>query len=576
MSRAPSYRRRRPAAATLAVAVLAALSVLTGCVSLPTDGPVETGSDVAPPDDGLEVFAPGPAVDAGPEEIVQGFLLAAGSGLGDDFARAHEFLTAAGADSWVPTQGVTIYATDSLEITPATDTESGDVTVTVSATVAGTLDEEGSYTQATPGPPQDFTFVMVKTVDDQWRISQLDAGVLMSGVTFGQQYRSSHVYFLGTDDANRLVPDTRWVPRSGSADAVVEALLGGPSEWLRDAAFSAFPDGTSMGLDGVELEDRGATVTLSTQMLAANAARRALAQAQLEATLGELGHVGRVEMSVDGTVLTVDDAGAAIGLTPLAPRAPTVVTPDGLATVSADRLVAVDGTTRMPEGLDSIALPYGDGPGVGVVDLDTLVTLPTASTSSVPLLEPGGPMLAPSYDVEGWVWTGSTTASAEGALTAVDPVSGTTVEVQSPGLAGAAVEAIRVSREGARLAYALRTDDAVALYVAAIVRDADGTPSRVAEGVRVGQALTSVRALVWVGEAEIAVLGTTDDALTTVLVGVGGPSRQLPTVESAVALAAGDSDRELYLVTAEGLVYGRSGTGWRVLHEGVGLPAYPG
>src|SRR5690606_24961917 len=106
--------RMRSRMLVIAVVVLIAL---TGCLSLPSDGGVHVGQDGPPADGGLEVVAPGPSEDATPEGIVQGFLLASSFGLGDDFVRAREFMTAAGTSSWNPLGGVTIYSdADPLEV----------------------------------------------------------------------------------------------------------------------------------------------------------------------------------------------------------------------------------------------------------------------------------------------------------------------------------------------------------------------------------------------------------------------------------------------------------------------------
>src|SRR5690606_22931152 len=93
-------------------------ALLAGCIAMPTDGPVNEGVQGAPPDDGLELFAPGPAVDATPSEIVNGFIVATGAGVGDDYDRAREFMTEEGDAGWDTSTGVTVYTnSDSLVTT---------------------------------------------------------------------------------------------------------------------------------------------------------------------------------------------------------------------------------------------------------------------------------------------------------------------------------------------------------------------------------------------------------------------------------------------------------------------------
>lgn len=569
----------RRARVTTMVAVLA-LALLGGCVSLPTDGAVQPGLEGPPEDGGLELVAPGPADDASPEDIVEGFLLASSLGIGDDFTRAREFMTPAGASQWDPYGGVTVYS-DSPPATITVGEEDDDglgVPVTVSVPVAATVAPDGTYTVASPGTAQSFTFEMVKIVDDQWRISQLDPGVLMSVVTFGTQYRDLSVYFLSGDPEPRLVPDMRWVPRSSSVLGAVRALLDGPADWLpAPAVVTAFPSGTELAIEGVEIDDRVATIALSAEFLSASAADRAYAQHQLEATLGQLGQVSRVEITVDGSVVSVDANLAVVADTPVPTRGPTVLTEDGFATVSGNSVTLVAGAEPPPIQVSDIALPYGDGAAVGLSGPGSLVALELDGSSATTLLAPGGELLPPSYDDHGWVWTGAAGPNPEaGVLTVIDPVAGNPVSVAAPALAGADVVALRVSREGSRLAYALRTDDGVTVYVAAIERDDDGLPVAVSAGHAVSAPLTVVRDLVWVDEVELGVLGAIESTVTVLLVAVGGQTGPLPSIEDSARIAAGDGPRELFLVTTDEELYGRSGNGWRPVAQGVTDPAFPG
>ncbi|WP_420112845.1 LpqB family beta-propeller domain-containing protein [Pseudactinotalea sp.] len=568
-------RRRACALAVLMV------TVMTGCLALPTDGSIQQGFDAPPVDSGLELVAPGPADDVPPEDIVQGFLLASSFGLGDDFGRAREFMTAAGASQWNALDGVIIYS-DAVPLEVTLDPEvPGAVgrSVTVRATVAATVAPDGTYTEAAPGTEQEFHYQLVQIVGDQWRISQLGSGVLMSEVTFGTQYREVPIYFLSGDDEPRLVPDLRWLPRSRTVTNSVRALLGGPADWLTSpAVVTAFPGGTSLALEGVAIDDRVATVSLSSEFLTASPADRAYAQKQLAETLRQLGQVNRVQISVDGNVLPIEEELAPIGTTPVPVRGPVVIRDGALSVLSGSSLSELAGGHTVPEGLGSIALPYEPGAIVGLVDSRSLVALSEGGGEPTALLPVDEQILAPSYDVHGWVWTGPTGAGSNtGALEVVHPLTGATASVPVPDLAGADVVALRVSREGARITYAVRTNDAVVVAVAAIERDAGGRPVAVSQGQPIGAPLTNVRELMWVDDVEIAVLGADSSGDVTVrLLGVGGQTAPLPSVEGAISIAAGDGRRELYLATQEGDLYGRSGNGWRRIDGGAESPAFSG
>ncbi|MFV0252338.1 MAG: LpqB family beta-propeller domain-containing protein [Beutenbergiaceae bacterium] len=554
------------------IAALALLLTVTGCLSLPSEGGVQEGVEEAPADDGLDLVAADPAPDASSEEIVRGFLFAAAAGLADDFDVARQFLTASAGEQWDPRAGVTIYAdADSLNYRVNPDDPT---LVTVAAQVSATVDERGTYAEAPAGTVREFAFSLQQDTEDQWRISALDDGALVSWVTFGSQYRQMSVYFLSTDGPQRLVPEARWVPRSGSENAAVRGLLAGPADWLAPGVVSAVPDGTMLTLDAVAIVDGVATVNLSRQLLDASAADRALVQAQLSQTLAQLPQVRRVEMSVDGSVLAVDEQ-AALEQSPDPARFPTVVTPDGLAELNSDTLEQVDGVA-VPPGLTHLALGYGSAPPVGL-EGQRLVTLTEDATEPVVLWESTAPLLAPSVDVQGWVWTGPMDPEPNrGALLVVDPVSGQQVSVAAPGLIDLNVVAIRVSREGARVAYAVRSELDVRVFVAAVERDASGLPVALGAGVQLGAQMTDVRDLVWVDDVELGVLGAVNGALTVYLIGVGGTTVPLPSVDDTVAVAGGDGPRQLYLATSTGELYGRSGNGWRVVVSDVRLPTFAG
>ncbi|WP_156251921.1 LpqB family beta-propeller domain-containing protein [Pseudactinotalea terrae] len=562
----------------LAAIVMVALS---GCLSLPTESGIQQGHDGPPVDGGLELVAPGPAEDAEPDDIVEGFLLAASFGLGDDFGRAHEFMTTAGAAQWNALGGVTVYSdAEPLEVV-LDDQVPGAVgrTVTVTAAVVATVAPDGTYTEALPGTVQELQFQVIQIAGDQWRISQLEQGVLMSEVTFGTQYREVPIYFLSGNEEPRLVPDLRWLPRSQTVLGSVRSLLGGPADWLSSpAVVTAFPGGTQLAIEGIEIADRVATVALSPEFLSAGAVDRAYAQRQLAETLRQLGQVNRVQISVEGNILEIEESLAPITITPVPARGPVLLIPEGLGLLSGNSISDLSGDHGVPAGLGPLALPYESGPIVGLVESTSIVALNEGGAEPTALFAPGGRLLAPSYDVHGWVWTGPTGAGTNpGELTVIDPQSGAIETVAAADLVGVDVVALRVSREGARLAYAVQSSTSVVVYVSAIERDGDGRPVAISQGQPIGASLTSLRDLVWVDDVELGVLGVDGDSdLTVLLVGVGGRTAPLPSVQGAVSIAAGDGRRELFLVTDAGDLYGRSGNGWRKIDGPAASPTFAG
>ena len=92
------------------VVAVTALVVLAGCASLPQSGQVGESDQQADINrDVAYTFNPaGPANDATPTSIINGFILAA-TGIQGDFSTAREFLTESAAESWNPYAQTTIY-----------------------------------------------------------------------------------------------------------------------------------------------------------------------------------------------------------------------------------------------------------------------------------------------------------------------------------------------------------------------------------------------------------------------------------------------------------------------------------
>src|SRR5215468_4010009 len=110
--------RSGPGGARRRIAVLAAAALtglLTGCVSIPTRGPVvagpQTGSDRV-----FELIADPPRAGAGPDQIVEGFLSAAPE-FTDDHRVARTFLVPDRAAHWRPDASVAVYpGTSSIRV----------------------------------------------------------------------------------------------------------------------------------------------------------------------------------------------------------------------------------------------------------------------------------------------------------------------------------------------------------------------------------------------------------------------------------------------------------------------------
>lgn len=561
----PAVVRRMPAG--VLVALLAVLA-LAACASLPEAGPVRRGDpDVTEPGSiALLARLPGPGDD--PEEIVDGFLRAAAAGLTDDFTVAREFLTGSVRSAWDPLARVDVHAGQpSLERNP--DTEVVAVTAPVSAVVDGT----GRYTEAAPGAQVRTRFGLVQD-DGEWRIRELADGVLLSEPIFRSLFQQVPLYFVAPSGA-ALVSETRWFPRRSAETAAVSGLLAGPSPWLETGAASRFPPGTTLLVDTVTVRDGVAHVGLSAEARAASPEDRALMLAQLAETLVGLPRVQSVEVSVSGAPFDTATVRRDLVVDPSVGTSPAVLAGDVLSRVEGNDLVPWGETAPISVTAPSHpAIPYGLGVPVVLSGGTAVVTVPPQDLPAATLLAGSERLTPPSFDRLGWVWTATISGSAVRAFR----VDGTRVLVDADWLAGRDVRALRISREGARALVLSEAGGSVRLDVAAVVRDAAGTPVAIGPPLQIGQRIVEATTAVWVDQQTVAVLGRITGASTdtVVLTGVGGPTSALPPVDGAVGIAAGKGDRLIFVTTAAGVLVTRNGLSWTPTVRGVRDPAFPG
>lgn len=234
-----------------ALLVLLLPALLSGCVRIPTNGPVEsvpqrTRSAEAPVD--IEPQPPQHGADTA--AVVYGFLQAMAHSRGD-YTVARAFLTKQAALDWQPGRQTLIYADEGI---PKIDERSA----TLTTTLVGRLDDRGTY-ERLPAQPYSLDFELVQE-GDEWRINHPPDGLLLGGYFFHNVFAPVTVYFWDPGFRS-LVPDTFYVPRGKkTATLLVQALLAGPSVWLAPAVTSAIPPGTRLAAGTVDVNDAGDVV----------------------------------------------------------------------------------------------------------------------------------------------------------------------------------------------------------------------------------------------------------------------------------------------------------------------------
>ena len=296
--------------------VLASLMLLTGCVAVPTSGPVERHSPaVQQANPGVDIAPVPPQQGATPGLIVEGFLHAMAT-YQPGYSVARQFLTPEASGEWSPDTGVEVYAGGY----PPQVSDSG---VVLTAPLIGTVDTRGSFTPASTQYHHDFG--LVRDAEGQWRISRPPRGLLISQSLFGSTWVRSDVC-LWDVSGNWLVPDPRFVP-SGTIGMVqtVQAVLTGPSRELEDALRPA--PTAAIDVSGVSLTVTGtATVDLTGDVNALDAdARRALA-AELVWSLTSLEGVTAVRVRGNDALWELGTAGADLTTADFEQGAPQPVT----------------------------------------------------------------------------------------------------------------------------------------------------------------------------------------------------------------------------------------------------------
>jgi hypothetical protein len=549
-------RERRRFGLAAGVAALT-LAVLTACVGIPDSGPVNGGLSLSEVGGGANItFNPeGPQRDASQESILKGFVASFTSATGG-YAVAKKFLTSAFANKWDPRVSVQVRS-GAPHITQVDDS-----TLAYSFATVATVDSLGAYTQNNQSFTLPFAFVRE---GGQWRISAAPDGIVLADQTFERIFKQYTLYFL--DPENQfLVPDLRWFPSGAAATRIVNAVLAGPPDWLKGAAFSRFPDGT-------QLSDAGSVITpvegvaqidLSKEAQSASVKERQYMYLQLTESLRSVSNISRVSLSIQGTPVQVVDLGAA------APQVDTTV--DSQALVLQKNQFGFYSNNRVAAlaGLSAKVLTLQPRAATLSSDQQTVAVLGAAGVSVVrrgtatPTLVDSRPgLIAPSLDEYGYLW--SVPAGDPNAITVFD--SSGVAHSLSPKLpAGSQMVSLEVSREGARVLMLLSTPTGPRVIVAAILRDEKLQPTSIGPAI-LDVSLASGVAVdaTWVDQWTVATLVTGDGASKVELYAIGGQKTSMASLEPSTQIVGGNKGKDGLRVLGrdDSAIYTWGGSSWQ-------------
>ncbi|MFG1805811.1 LpqB family beta-propeller domain-containing protein [Streptomyces sp. NPDC049040] len=591
--------------------------LLAGCASMPSSGEVRKvdNGQQADADAQVRVFGIPPHPDESAEEIVSGFLEATTSGE-PDFATAKKYLATKFKDRWNPLSSITVLsagpqALDSTDSGPSAKSS----IVGVSGSKAAVVDAKHAYL---PDHGAFHTTFNLVRQGDEWRISALPNGLILSASDFQRIYHSVNMYYFAElgSDADRsgtrhqtLVADPVYLrqQQTDSLAATVSTLLGGPTDWLAPAVASAAPTGLKIygkgPGQGVTLDDsqrlkvrlNGAADRLKTDQCVRLAAQLfATVQGQASAKLAS----AEVQRANGATICSLSasqaaDFGPANLVGPVAGQAGQYF----IGSEHHQLYELMDGTSNAnpvhgPFGsakadLASVAVRRDEQMAAGVktdgrrlvvgslTDGDPLSTSELTSSAQ----DPKNGLSAPSWDGLGDLWIADR-SSAISKLYVLRDGTGAPNLVDVPKLDGR-VESLRVASDGVRIVLVVDEHGVKRLQLGRI--DRGGTLEKPQFSVTDLRDLTpageTVGSVSWAGASRLVVLGS-DVGGGQQIQYVNTDGSAAPALESigeAVAVAASEVQSRPLLASYNGSVYWLpDDSNWkRVTPKGIG-PVYPG
>lgn len=544
------------------VAVLTGALLLSGCAGIPREGLVQAGQPDIVDDSPAQVFLPsGPQKDASAESILIGFIDAASSPE-SNYAIAREFLTSDFSSSWDPTAGVTV-DDGTGRLSTEIDTQTVQVTLTPKAEVSAT----GEFREVDPIPVTlDYQF---RQVDGQWRISEAPNGTVIDQATFNDVFSASSLYFFNPG-FDTLVPDLRWFPRGASAPTkIVNAVLSGPSSWLVGAVATAFPEGTTLTADAVQVVGRNAMVDLNTEALNADRVTLQRMKAQLTASLPS---GMQVRITINQNAQNIQDLAAGdLAVNPRVDARPLILRDGefGFLAASGQNLTPVDGISEAVASLNPTAVTLSSGQRVAVaLTADGVYRIRAGNNPTLIDSRPG--LITPSIDTEGYTWSVPADRPSEllafGSTTQAIPVLTLWPEATS-------IEALKVSRDGTRLLVIYTIGTEARMSVAAIIRK-DGVPVELGAPLQLPGDLGTPLDAAWIDELTVASLSTLASGTKEITAQrIGGVRNELESPPDAVVLSGSNSLRDLRVLTAGGGLSVQRGVGWQKRIDSVSVLA---
>lgn len=571
---------RRPGGPGVPARVLAALLALcfllvAGCSAIPTQGPVGViPAAEGEPDAVAPAFDPqGPASGATPERILRDFITA-GTGAGDGYSVARQYLTPELEKTWKPEERIVLFRSD-----PRVEKREAEGVYQIQLETTGTVDGRGLRTNSAV-PATETLGVRMVQVNGEWRIGEIPDGIMLAQSS-AQDLLISHDLYFYSSNYRFWVPDARWfVRRTGVTARIVGAMLAGPAPYLQGSVTSAFPEGVTLARDSVPITSGRASVELSSEVLE-NATDLGLQQMnqQLQVNLLGLNDVTSVEMT-SGRPIELGATSADLVVPELTPD----VGGEQVGIAGGELVRVRNGAVVPIEGLPSVAGLQPRDPAASVsgsayafVNADRTTLYVTAPGSQARSVGKGSALTQPSFDPENWVWTTRAVAGRREVIAIPPGGTEANASVLAAGWLGdRTVEELRVSRDGSRALVVTERGGTSEVLLAGIIRSTESVPQSLTTPLTLPTDGT-VDTAKWAGQSTIVASSTgADEEATPVILQLDGEQETMAALDGVLGISAGSDAEDTFYAQAGSTLYRRIGNSWVDEQLQVLDPAFPG
>jgi Lipoprotein LpqB beta-propeller domain/Sporulation and spore germination len=512
-------------------ALLGALALLTGCVGMPTEGPVvesqvDPGSFAAP---GSSYDPLPPRAGQTPSEIVDGFLEAM-KATPISLGVARQFLTVDAQGQWDPKTRIMTYA----ELDPPT----GQTTVSTRLSDVNHYDERGAWVRADEAGRLDFTLAVE---GGEWRIAKAPDALVVPGSWFANWYQRVSLYFFDPT-ARILVPEPVFVPEGDQfASSLVRGLLTPPAGRDDGVVRTFFPSGTDLGLS-VPINSAGiAEVSLEGDPDAVDDETGQRMLTQLVWTLQQDLRINAVELTVGGRRIDTSTGATQVRLAFGAAFDPTGASSTSELFALQDGLLIRGplgslGPTAGPLGqVDVGARAFGvslSGETVAAVagGGSTLLVAPVEQADGrvEEVIRGAADLAPPAWDHRDRAWVLDRAAGSARVHLMTNTVPR---ELVVRGITGRDVSQLLVSRDGSRLLAVRRGPEGDEVVAARVQHDDDGRILRVrhARPLALPDGGGRIRDIAWRTPTAVSVLSVTGDLSEVRTVSVDGAPGEIAT-----------------------------------------------